>query len=238
MIILGSTTYIICKSDKGHYDTHVSPESIQQQTETTKYVTLPGHEVLTDSLKALRTFAPFLTIVYSRNLWESIEGYNAVRTIGPDKFFGYKLLAQDPTVVYVPRPLFRYRDYQSANRAVQNTSLRQPIDDYLNTLEYKDAFLKPLGLTQQDLIDRFIDTLCLGAGLRQIGYANYRQGLSLFAFALASYPGTAIRNPKFYLLLLLVLLGPISTLLAPPALRAYRRWKGERAPTGSNARNE
>ena len=47
-------------------------------------------------------------MTYARTLWENVEGYNVVRTIGPDKYFNYKLLSRDPLVAYVPHVLYRY----------------------------------------------------------------------------------------------------------------------------------
>jgi glycosyltransferase involved in cell wall biosynthesis len=180
-----------------------------------------GKTVLADALKRLKTPMPFLSTVYSRSLWEAVEGYNSTRTIGPDKHFIYKVLSQNPAVIYIPRVLYRYRDYVSNNRAAQSTTLKQPIDDYLYTIEYRDDFLKELGLSRQTLIKTFIDRVCLREGLSQLGRRNYTHAFKLFAFAFASYPGAALRNKKTYGLGALLLTGPFATLIAPALLGVY-----------------
>lgn len=218
----GATTSLIRKVDDGHYFTNFPASELKNQPDALIYHEYDGKTVMADALKHIRSFAPFLTTVYSRELWQAVEGYNAVRTIGPDKFFNFKLLSQFPKVIYIERPLFRYRDYESDNRAAKYRTLKQPIDDYLYTIEYKDEYLKTLGLRQQDLIDTFIDRVCLKEGLSRLGYRNYGQGFRLFAFALASYPLTALRNRKFYMLLGLLLTGPLSLLIAPPLLERYK----------------
>ncbi|MEO8391818.1 MAG: glycosyltransferase family 2 protein [Chloroflexota bacterium] len=182
-----------------------------------------GRDVLADALSRLRTFTPFLSLVYSRTLWQAVEGYNSVRTIGPDKHFAFKLLSKDPTVVYIPEVLYRYRSYVSDNRAVQYTTLKQLMDDYLYTLEYTEAELHGLGLSQQQLIRTFIDQLCLKRALRQLGYGNYTNALRFFAFALAAYPAITLRMHKTYMLLPLLLLGPIGKLLGPALLSSYKK---------------
>ncbi|NDJ61555.1 MAG: glycosyltransferase [Chloroflexi bacterium] len=186
------------------------------------YSVYRGLDVLADSLRRLKTFAPFLSTVYSRALWEAVEGYNSVRTIGPDKFFNYKLLAQDPVVVHVPRTLFRYRAHISPNRASQDSNLKQPIDDYLYTIEYKDDYLKTLGLSRRDLIRAFLDRVCLRSGLSHLGRRNYAQAFRLLMFAFASYPGETLRLSKTYALLFLLLLGPLSSRWLAPTLYGMR----------------
>jgi len=179
-----------------------------------RYQTFSGLEVLKDVLPRLRNFAPFLTVVYPRALWQAVEGYNAVRTIGPDKFFHYKLLAQNPDVVYVPAPLYRYRVHLSANQESQKTNIKQQLDDYLYTLEYSDQFLASLGLTRQTLVEAFLNRVCLKNGLTELVYGSYPQAFRMLACALATYPGPALQQRRFYTLLGLLACGPLARPLA------------------------
>jgi len=188
------------------------------------YSVYRGREVLADSLRRLKTFGPFGNITYSRRLWEEVEGYNSVRTIGPDKHFNYKLLSLDPTVVYVPRVLYRYREYESDNRAAQVRTLKQPIDDYLYTIEFDRGYLSSLGISHQDFIRVFVDRVCIREGLRQLGRRNYSQAFRLLSFAFASYPMVALRLPKTYVLMCLLSLGPLGWIAGPWLYRAYKRF--------------
>jgi len=178
------------------------------------YLLYRGRDVLRETLRNLRTFAPFLTVTYPRALWEGVEGYNCIRTIGPDKFFNYKLLATDPDVVYVPDRLFQYRFHGSVNFVAIQKTLKQQIDDYLYTIEYSESFLKGLDLTQDDLVREFIDRVCLKAGISQMVHGGYTQGFKMLMFALASYPGRTFKQPKAYGLLALLALGPLGPVLA------------------------
>src|SRR6266550_2217385 len=158
-----------------------------------------------------------------RSLWEAVEGYNAARTIGPDKHFGYKLLSLDPVVAYVHRPLYRYRDYLSANRAAVRSTIRQPIDDYLNVLEFgTDAFLAPLGLRREDLVEAFVRRTLLDA-LSSIGLGQDRMARRLFAFAMSTFPLETLRKGYAYGLMPLLALGPAGRVVAPPLRRAWVR---------------
>lgn len=234
----GQITSLIRKGQNGFYNEFVDPPSLHGATTSngraTPYTVYHGREVLIDSLSRLKPFAPFLSIVYSRALWEIVEGYNSVRTIGPDKHFNYKLLSQDPLVVYVPVVLFRYRDYQSDNRAVQNKTLKQPIDDYLYTIEFTEEYLRSLGLSREQIIRTFLDRVCLKEGLSQIGRRNYAQAFRLLAFALASYPEKTLRLPKAYLLMSLLALGPLCLAAAPLLYAGYKRLKRQRELIGGH----
>jgi len=182
-----------------------------------------GHDVLRDRIRQLDAVGVFCSIAYSRSLWEAVEGYNAVRTIGPDKHFSYKLLSLDPVVAYVYRPLFRYRDYVSANRAAAQTTIRQPIDDYLNVLEFgNEAFLSPLGLKREDLVDAFVRRTLLDA-LAAMGQGDERMARRLFAFALSAFPLETMKKRYAYGLMPLLALGPAGGTVALPLRRAWVR---------------
>jgi glycosyltransferase involved in cell wall biosynthesis len=182
-----------------------------------------GRDVLADRLRQLDTFGVFCSITYSRSLWEAVEGYNSARTIGPDKHFGYKLLSVDPVVAHVHRSLFRYRDYVSDNRAAVQTTVRHPIDDYLNILEFgTEAFLAPLGLKQEDIIAAFVRRVLLDA-LSELALGRARLARRLFTFALATYPAETMKSGYAYALVPLLTLGPVGRAIAPPLRRAYVR---------------
>ena len=151
-----------------------------------------------------------------------MEGYNAVRTIGPDKFFNFKVLSQNPKIIYARKPLFEYRVHFSPNAAAQKSNVKQQIDDYLYTLEYSEQVLNKYGIQKKEMIDVFLDRICLKNGLTQMAYGTYKQAVKMWAFTLASYPEFAIRNIKFFLLLFLIILGPLGRLIAMLAYKLYK----------------
>ncbi len=215
----GQVFKLTVKPDDGFYLRYTSPNAPPSGAAQV----FDGSAVLASALKRLKTPMPFLSTVYARTLWERIEGYNSTRTIGPDKHFIYKVLGLNPPVVYIPRVCYRYRDAISPNKAAQTTTLKQPMDDYLYTLEYRDETLAPLGLTRQDLIEAFIERVCLREGLSQLGHRHYAHAFKLLMFALASYPGTTLRRPKAYALAGLLATGPLASIIAPVLLSVYYR---------------
>ena len=194
-----------------------------------------GLDILQDTLKRLRTFLPFLTVVYPRVLWEAVEGYNSVRTIGPDKHFHYKLLAQDPDVIYVRAALFRYRVHGSLNQQAGLTTLKQQIDDYLYTIEFSDDFLESLGLSRGNLINALLDRVCLKTGLTQLVRGSYLHAFRMLAFSLAAYPVETLRRPRAYMLAGLLMLGPFSKPLAKSLYPLYRRLRPTPLATAEEA---
>lgn len=219
----GAVTRIIRKA--AHTFERVSlPPDVAAPADTS-YTTYRGLDVLRDGLSRLDAVGFFCSTVYSRTLWEAVEGYSAVRTVGPDAHFMWKLLSRDPIVAYVHRPLFRYRDHLSDNRAAVQTTIQFQIDEYLNTMEFAtEEFLSPVGLTRRDLVRAMVDRACLREALAQLGLGHYSFAFKLFAFALATYPGETLKTPKAYPLMVLLSLGPLSLLLARPLRRLYRRF--------------
>lgn len=186
------------------------------------YTVHKGKDVLRDSLSRLDTPGAFCSIVYSKNLRYAVEGYNSVRTISPDKHFNYKLLSRDPMVVYVNKPLFRYRDYDSYNRKALKQTMQDPIDDYLNVLEFgNDTFLKPLGITKNKLIRAFLNK-ALRESLVQMGLRRYSFSCRLFLFCISTFPARTFIMPKTYIILPLIMLGPLACLVAPFLRMLYR----------------
>ncbi len=175
-----------------------------------KVYTKSGLEAFKTSYPKLRTIGPFCSIVYSKKLWEQIEGYNATRTIGPDKFFNFKALSIDPKVVYVQEPLFAYREHRSPNKIAHSKNIKKEIDNYLNTLEYSEGKLAQLGLAKNSVIQYLIDHYYVLKGLRELASFRLFPALKMYGMALATYPEVALSRLRFYLLATCILLFPIS----------------------------
>ena len=181
-----------------------------------KQLTYQGHDVLKTTLTQLISFGQFLTIFYAKSLWDRVEGYHSIRTIGPDKFFNYKLLSLNPQVIYCRQPLFEYRSHGSPNEQAQKSTVKQQVDDYLNTLDFSPQLLENLGISRDQMIRNFLNRVCLKSGLTQLVYGTYKHAFRLWAFGLATYPSQTLGLSRFYVLTLLLLLGPIGKLIAKP----------------------
>tara|TARA_B100000029_G_scaffold306778_1_gene299614 strand:+ start:16652 stop:17740 length:1089 start_codon:yes stop_codon:yes gene_type:complete len=213
-------TATINKSDSsfGRVKT-LPPNKITAPKTYTKYT---GTDVLKDGLSRLDTIGGFLTIAYSRELWLAIEGYNSIRTIGPDTHFILKLLTQNPTVIHTSQILFRYRDQLSDNRSAILNNVRLQIDQYLNVLEFgNENISKATGLRKDDLVTVFIKKYCLDKSLQSLSRGNYSLGFKIFTFALSTYPLKTFSNMKTYFVILLLALGPFSKIISSPLKLLY-----------------
>ena len=190
------------------------------------YSSHQGYDVLKDGVSRLDTVGGFCTTVYSRDLWEKVEGYNSVRTINPDMHFILKMLTQNPELIYVNKVLFRYRDQLSDNRSSTISNIRHQMDQYLNVLEFSAPNIFEItGINEDQLSKKFINSFCIDKSLSSLSSGNYSLAWKISAFAMSTYPIKYLLNPKGYLLLFLLALGPISILVAPTLKLLYKLFK-------------
>jgi glycosyltransferase involved in cell wall biosynthesis len=169
----------------------------------------------------------FCSTLYSRRLYERVGGYSSVNHIGPDAHFAYKALLQNATVVFVGKPLFAYRIHRSNQLALDRKQLtiKLPIDRYLFALQYSEEELGRAGVRRDEMIHFLIDDTCLKGGWIELRRGSAYQAFRYLMFALASYPGMALRNWKAFALAALLLLGPLGTRLARISYRFYASQK-------------
>tara|TARA_B100000029_G_scaffold51062_1_gene46458 strand:+ start:1159 stop:2226 length:1068 start_codon:yes stop_codon:yes gene_type:complete len=186
------------------------------------YDTYSGAEALTDGLSRLSNIGHFCSTVYSKSLWESVEGYNGVRTISPDTHFALKALTKDPLVVHINKPLFRYRIQISNNRASLTKNIRLQMDQYLDTLEFATSEISSLtGMDANKIQKMFISKNCLEKSLSNIALGNYKLAFKILAFALATYPSKTFANYKTYIITALLITGPFSKIISSPIRTIY-----------------
>jgi glycosyltransferase involved in cell wall biosynthesis len=174
--------------------------------------TYSGIEILKRSMPLLKNPAPFLSVVVSSELWQSVSGFNAVRNIGPDKFFNYKALFQNPLVAYFPQPLFQYRIHRSANAVAQATNVKQQIDDYLNILDFNKQ-MESCGINREIALQSFLNRVCFKTGLQALLNKNRRQAWRMLGCMLF-FPESSLKNYRFYLLFFSTLGYPVSAWIA------------------------
>ena len=73
--------------------------------DSTKCFTFDGIDIYKVMLAKIRIPCHPATMAYSRDLWDSVEGYNAIRTLGPDKYFSLKILSLNPNVIFINKSL-------------------------------------------------------------------------------------------------------------------------------------
>ena len=195
----------------------------------------------TGGLDALRTAilnkeppASFLATCYSRSLYQAVEGYHNGYRMFPDYAFLEKLLAQNPLLIYVPERLFAYRWHAQNQYSadLRNGAIKYQIDAFHRTLELRQQDLDAVQVSREQVKRIFMERSVLDQALHAIAQGLWLRPFKCLAFAFATYPGLALRNPKTYALAALLALGPIGNGLAK-ALYAWRRSR----PAAQNARN-
>lgn len=170
----------------------------------------------------------FCTTLYSRATYDAVGGYSSMNFIGPDAHFAYKVLLQDARVYFVGAVLFQYRVH-AANQLSSNRkagTLKVPIDRYVFTLQYSDRELAQAGVARDQMARHLVREACLNDGLRELAAGARAQAFRLLMFAFASYPGLALRSFRSYVLMGLVMLGPVGALIARALIQVYKRIRG------------
>lgn len=187
-----------------------------------------GHAVFRHVFPRNSVPGAFCATAYSRRLYDRVGGYSSLHTVGPDADFANKVLLQGAKVAFIDRRLFQYRihgdNQTSQNKGVR--SLRVPIDWYLFTLQYRDEDLARAGVQRSASVRTLVDQACLNEGLLELKNGATGQAFRLLSFAFAANPGAALRNPKSYLLALLLLGGPVGSVAAQGLWRLREWWLG------------
>jgi hypothetical protein len=185
-----------------------------------------GREVLNRAVRELSTAGAFLTVTYDRALWEAVEGYNSIQHINPDMHFVYKVLSQDPRVVYVYRPLYAYRIHAGGQLGLQaaERSVKYQLDMYNWTLSTPDAWLKSAGVDRDHLRRIFVDRDCVGAARTALAQGSWRDATRLLGLAAAFYPEVTARSAEARKLAGVLAAGPLGA-------RAVKAWRDRRGPT-------
>ncbi len=188
---------------------------------------MDGKDVYEKCMIELNTAGVFCSFVYSRELWTSIEGYNSTQIINPDMHFAIKLLRQFPQVIYVNRPLYRYRRHnmgQGAQQARQG-ALKQQVDGYKYTLEFDKSWLDGLKTSCEEQQSLFVERDCLKEGFNRLAKGRWLDASRLCAFAWATYPTRVLQQPLAWLMTLMLILGPVGIGVAWVAWNLRRRRK-------------
>lgn len=181
-----------------------------------------GSELLRRAMKVTENPFNFLATAYPRQLYERVEGYGGSRLIAPDKWFHWRILAEEGVIAYFVRKcLFQYR-WHSRNQAAQQKTigaLKSLVDEYLDTVECSAEMLERAGVSRETLIKAFIEWDVVRRGVNELGIAGYSEALRIYRFGKAVYPVEALRSSLMWGFGALLCLGPA----ARPVARLLRR---------------
>jgi len=193
--------------------------------ESTECFEFAGIDIYKIMLEKIKMPFSIQSMVFSKALFNKGEGANAPRNIGPDKFLCLKMLSFNPRVICVEKPMSCFNSHGSPMALAQTTNLKQYIDDYMYTLELSSKDLEDIRINKDCMIKEFLDNRCLKVGLTQLVYGSYMQSFRIFCFCFASYPREALKRPRTWVLLILLLLGPLSKIISFPLYHLYRKFR-------------
>lgn len=168
----------------------------------------------------------FCSTLFSKSLYSKVGGYSSLNLIGPDAHFAYKCLLSGSDVVYIDRPLFNYRLHSSGqlNNSSKNKNLNVLIDRYLFSQQYNDDQLARAKSSRLDFCKSTVNTDCLNMSFLLISKGNNLLAFQHLSFAFAAYPLVAMKNIKTYILIFLLLLGPIGSFFCKIFFRIRLRY--------------
>ena len=170
--------------------------------------------VLKKSLLTLSNPFPFLSVIYSSEMWNKVEGYNVVRNFGPDFTFNLKILNVCSNICHIKAPLFKYRIHSTLNNQAYNKNLKPYIDLYLDIIDISGSLLNKLQIKRKDLIQAYIKYKTLNISLYNFANLGYINGLKPFLFSLSAFPVQTLFQLRTILILFLILMGPLAKPIA------------------------
>jgi len=173
-----------------------------------------GLDVLRHQMLRLEHVGQFATTCVARNIYEKVCGYHNVHTVDPDTHYAYKCLSLDPIAIYIEEPLFHYRihNQNQESQAKRQGAPRLFFDRYYYTIEFDQNFFSKIGITQNDIRDVFLRRTCGQSVLFNALHRNSKRAWQGFLFAAATYPEQYFRLWYPYVVLLVLLSGPIAPL--------------------------
>lgn len=184
---------------------------------------VPGEELLRRSLAELENPFNFAATVYSRSLYEKVEGYGGGRMYNPDKWFHWKVLAIADKAYFVDRKLFAYR-WHGGNQVAQesaNSALKYLVDEYVSTLELEGPLLSRLGLSRDAVARAFVEHDIAGHGLASLARGQRVKARRILDFGKATYPQLVRKSRKAWLLKSLLAMGPVGQKMAKIGYTSY-----------------
>ncbi len=192
--------------DKGKYKNLINDLSISDYD---------GLSVFNYIFPRFKVPGPFNATMYSKVLYEKVGGYSSLNLIGPDAHFANKCLLSGAELIFIDKPLFNYRIHQNGQLQTtsKNKNINLLIDRYIFSNAYSDEQLQNAKLNRLQYINATINVDSINGGLRQLKDGNWIYAFRHLMFALAAYPQIAIRHKKIYAFALLLMLGPLGTLI-------------------------
>lgn len=164
-------------------------------------------EMLKRCISRFSTPFNFASACYMADTYKSVGGYGGGRSINPDKWFHWKVLADTDYVYFIDKPLFQYR-WHNNNQGAQQTRdqlLKFWVDDYKTSFESTAAMLTKAAVNQYFVNQSFIDRSIMPYVLQHLLRNDFDMARRIFYFGLSCYPKLMRRN-KYYLISKIILI--------------------------------
>ncbi len=188
------------------------------------WTTILGCETYTKScnkllhlgLKTSKSPFNFVSLCYSREIYNLVSGYGSTRMINPDKWFHFRLCSVANEAIYMDQVCFKYRWHNNNQTAQQTQSgaLKFWIDEYRTSFEVDKDLLQKIGLNQLDVKKAYIENVILPYMLRHLRLKERKMSWRILYLGLATYPEICFRDFRFYFLFILLTLGPLGSLIS------------------------
>jgi glycosyltransferase involved in cell wall biosynthesis len=202
-------------------DSHLSGPQASLPLEDLRVDVHDPAKVLRYGLTKNSSIGAFCTIVYSREIWEEVEGYDPSYLISPDKGFLIKALAVSSSYIYVNKRLYGYRIHNNnqISKSTKQAVLKLQIDGYIRAFSLSESILSKVNVKRSEVEKRFIDFICMDFAFAAIKEGRFTKSLRIVLFSIAAYPKKVFQNRKFYALLFIFVLSP----LLKPLLFVYNK---------------
>jgi hypothetical protein len=213
--------YVTAKAPASIDLLRVAPDVYSPSREVRKF---KGAELLGEALRTLQIVGFQGASLYSRALFEEIEGLYSGLLYSPDAQLNYLLLDRNPEVLWLGEAVvsWRWTPGNQASQASRQAVPKHALDVYLITQFFSGARLAELGVDKTQMAARFVEVYCV-----QRAFSEIKNGSSVFALrhcwlALALYPTETLRSARWYAALLAGLLGPIGRAVARMAAKTAK----------------
>lgn len=158
----------------------------------------------------------FAATCYHHSLYKKVEGYGGSRIINPDKWFHWRIITESKYIFYIDKPLFKYRWHNTNQTSQQSQSgaLKFWVDEYRSSFEITPFMLKKARLSNEEIKHHFINRTILPYAFKYIKTGERILATRILFFGMATYLNICVKNKRTYLIITLLLLGPIGTVIA------------------------
>ena len=161
------------------------------------------------------------TTAYPRTLFDLVGGYLGARTVSTEKWFHWRLLTVADRAIFIDEPLFCVPPHHDGPPTGGPLPLAELVDDYVSSFEQSPGLLDRSGLDRREVERAFLEHDIARRGLASLARGERATARRLSSFGLAAYPSHARKNLRWWLLRVLVALGPVGETAARTAHRSF-----------------